>query len=78
MKRILLLSMVVLLLSSVMVFAEEKTDENLGFSIDAGAGLSVGFFTDNGDDSMAALENFITVISTLRGAMYGQIRYDNS
>ncbi|MDC7125801.1 MAG: hypothetical protein PQJ46_09545 [Spirochaetales bacterium] len=67
MKKITFFILILLLVSSVCVFAGGKSGS--GLSIDVGAGLSSGFLSSDNGSSTYELDNILTIFATLRGAL---------
>lgn len=71
-----LVALVALVCVAVAPIAAQENEDQIGLAFDGGAGISFGLLSDPSDDVEGALTGFATFLATLRGALYGNIRYE--
>lgn len=71
-----LVALGVLVCVAVSPIAAQENEDTVGLAFDGGVGISFGLLSDPSDDVEAALTGFATFLATLRGALYGNVRYE--
>ena len=77
MRNIVVLCLMIVIGAGV-AFAQDDEADGIGIAFDGGAGLSIGLFppSDSDNELEGALTGIVNFLSTLRGALYGNARYE--